>query len=273
MSDLTIIDAIKAIKQGSSSYGPVNVRVLSPSKKLPTFNGDPLSYAVKVTDPSMLEGQKGTLFAMTTDQTTFFNIASLFKSIASKDVGTLVDTYHTLRDLLGTYAENILIFFRPAGVVLNEIEWNYYNISTGECSDMLPAGDWTANFVMCCGCYGEEMIKGAPNSFVVYNKIPSKVTVSCITVPSGVAHDFSSDDDGVFCHESGNINNIFFHMTWDVLNRNKWDPTNRPIISIDGCASSVEGLSNPELVFRYDEEHVRFDCGDDLDFWLEIVFD
>jgi hypothetical protein len=179
-----------------------------------------------------------------------------------------VDTYHTLIDRLGTYAKNIIIFFRPAGVTLIETEWVFYHMSTGECSDTLPAGDWTANYVMCCGCYGEKMIQGAPNSFVVYTK---KITVPSITAPSGVAHDFSSDATGVICHERGNKDNIFFHITWEALHRNKWDPTNRPIFSINGRATTVEGLSNPELsLLIYDEGHVRFDCVDALDFWLEV---
>jgi hypothetical protein len=264
-----LFDATKAIKQGDDiSDKPVLQRAVFPGKKLPTFNGDPLSHAVEVVDPSMLEGLKGTLFAMTKDQTTFRSMASWFKSIANKDVGTLVDTYHTLIDRLGTYAKNIIIFFRPAGVTLIETEWVFYHMSTGECSDTLPAGDWTANYVMCCGCYGEKMIQGAPNSFVVYTK---KITVPSITAPSGVAHDFSSDATGVICHERGNKDNIFFHITWEALHRNKWDPTNRPIFSINGRATTVEGLSNPELsLLIYDEGHVRFDCVDALDFWLEV---
>lgn len=272
-----LFDATKAIKQGDDiSDMPVLQRALFPGKKPPTFNGDPLSHAIEVHDPSMLEGQYGTLFGMTKDQTAFRSMASWFKSIANKDVGTLVDTYHTLIDRLGTYAKDVIIFFRPAGVTLSETEWVFYHMSTGECSDTLPAGDWITNYVMCCGCYGEKMIQGAPNSFVVYTKeeaVPSKVTVPSITAPSGFAHHFSFDDTGVFCHERENKGNVFFHLTWEALLRKKWDPTNRPITSVKGRATTVEGLSNPELSFRYDEGHVRFDCGDALDFWLEVAFD
>jgi len=215
----------------------------------------------------MLEGRKGTLFAMTKDQSTFLSMTSWFKSIANKDVGTLKDTYNTLVERLGDYAENIIIFFRPAGVTLIETEWVFYHMSTGECSATLPAGDWTANYVMCCGCYGEKMIQGAPNSFVVYTK---KIIVPSIT--ARVAHDFSSDATGVICHEKGNKDNICFHITWETLQRKKWDPTNRPVTSIKGRASSVEGLSNHELSFKYDEGHVRFDCMGTLDFWLNVAF-
>lgn len=171
-----LFDAAKAIKQGdyTSVVLQVNVRALFPGKKLSTFNGDPLSHAVEIHDSSMLEGKVGTLFAMTKDQATFHSMSSWFKSISNNNVGTLVSTYHTLFKLMGTYADNIRMFFRPSGVILNETEWVIYHMSTGECSDTLPAGDWTANYVMCCGCYGEKMIQGAPNSFVVYTK---KVTV------------------------------------------------------------------------------------------------
>jgi hypothetical protein len=127
------------------------------------------------------------------------------------------------------------------------------------------------------------MIQGAPNTFVVYTKDEDlkvtedeefKVTVPSITGPYGVAHDFSCDDDtGVICHERGNKGNVFFNLTWEALHRKKWDPTNRPVTSIKGRATSVEGLSNPELSFRYDEDHVRFDCMGALDFWLEVAFD
>ena len=271
-----LFDATKAIKQGDDiSDMPVLQRALFPGKKLPTFNGDPLSDAIEVHDPSMLEGQNGTLFAMTKDQTTFSSMASWFKSIANKDVGDLVNIYHTLLKRLGTYARDVIIFFRPAGVILSETEWVFYHMSTGECSDTLPAGDWTANYVMCCGCYGEKMIQGAPNSFVLYTKdgtTPLKVTVPSITAPSGVAHDFSFDDTGVICHERGNKGNVFFNLTWEALHRKKWDPTNRPVMSVKGRATSVEGLSNPELSFKYDEDHVRFDCMGALDFWLEVAY-
>jgi len=279
-----LFDATRAIKQGDDiSDEPSHLRALFPGKKPPTFNGDPLSHAIEVHDPSMLEGLFGTLFAMTKDPATFSSMASWFKSIANKDVGDLVNIYHTLLDRLGTYAKNVIIFFRPAGVTLIETKWVIYHMSTGKCSDTLPAGDWTANYVMCCGCYGEKMIQGAPNTFVVYTKDEDlkvtedeefKVTVPSITGPYGVAHDFSCDDDtGVICHERGNKGNVFFNLTWEALHRKKWDPTNRPVTSIKGRATSVEGLSNPELSFRYDEDHVRFDCMGALDFWLEVAFD
>ena len=271
-----LFDATKAIKQGDDiSDKTVLLRALFPGKKPSTFNGDPLSDAIEVHDLSMLEGQNGTLFAMTKDPATFSSMTSWFKSIVNNDVVTLVEKYNTLLDRLGKYAENIIIFFRPAGVTLSSTEWVFYHMSTGECSDTLPAGDWTANYVMCCGCYGEKLIQGAPNSFVLYTKdgtTPLKLTVPSITAPFGVAHDFFSDDTGVICHERGNKDIIFFHLTWEALNRKKWDPTNRPVTSIKGRATTVEGLLNPTLSFRYDEGHVRFDC-DALDFWLEVAFD
>ena len=272
-----LFDATKAIKQGDDiSDKTVLQRALFPGKKPPTFNGDPLSHAIEVHDPSMLEGQYGTLFGMTKDPITFSSMASWSKSIVNNDVVTLVEKYNTLLKRLGTYAENIIIFFRPAGVTLSSTEWVIYHMSTGACSDTLPAGEWTPNYVMCVGCYGEKMIQGAPNSFVVYTKeeaVPSKVTVPSITAPSGVAHDFSFDDTGVICHERGNKDIIFFHLTWEALHCKKWDPANRPVMSVKGRATSVEGLSNPELSFRYDEGHVRFDCMRALDFWLELAFD
>lgn len=273
-----LFDATKAIKQGDDiSDMPVLLRTVFTGKKLPTFNGDPLSHTVEVHDPSMLEGQKGALFARTKSQTAFSILASWFNSFANDNVPDLVNKYYAIVKRVGEiYMKDVKIFFRPAGVILSETEWILYHMSTEKCSATLPAGYWTPNYVMCCGCYGEKMIQGAPNSFVLYTRkeAPLKVTVPSITAPFGVAHDFFSDDTGVTCHERGNKDTIFFHLTWEALHRKKWDPTNRPIFSINGRATThyVKGLSNPELsLLIYDDGRVRFDCDDALDFWLEIV--
>jgi hypothetical protein len=174
-----VIDAVKHLQQSIVDDLTVNhlyLRALFPGK-VTSFLGDPLSLT-EAANPTNLAGE-GTIFAETSSPETFMMLSNKYNAIACKPRKEDKSEKRTLMDiqasaLKAVRGDELTFVVRPKEAILEEAKWIHYNMRTavsGTCNDFLPAGEWKCTYVMCCGSYGENLVEGAPNKFVVYNRV------------------------------------------------------------------------------------------------------
>jgi hypothetical protein len=164
-----LVDCINDVTfEGESSNDYYQVRVAF--KKDPTFDRNLLTGATVINEPSELEGKVGTLFISTKDPDTYKSCASWFNSFANKDVGNLIKRYENIMSKIDSHHKGYEILFRPAGTILEPTEWVFYRLTERKFNNPIPKGEWTINYVLCCGG-DEKFIQGAPTSFAVFSRV------------------------------------------------------------------------------------------------------
>jgi hypothetical protein len=175
-----VIDAVNHLQQSTvddSSITELYLRAIFPGKTT-SFVADPLSLT-EAANSSNLQG-KGTIYALTYSPDTFMKLSDKHNSIACRprrkednlELRTLVDIHTTALKVLG--GDEVTFVIRPEKATLADAKWIHYNMRTavsGTCNDFLPAGEWKCTYVICCGSYGEDLVPGAPNKFVLYNRM------------------------------------------------------------------------------------------------------
>lgn len=160
-----------------TSVSRLYLRSIFPGKTT-SFVGDPLS-STEAADPSSNLLGKGTIFALMPNEATFTKLSDKHNDIAARprrksdksEIRNLMDIQKTALRVAG--GDEISFVVRPQGTELVEAKWIHYNMRTavsGTCNDSLPAGKWNVTYVICCGSYGEDLISGAPNKFILYSR-------------------------------------------------------------------------------------------------------